>query len=144
MMLWLLLGLAGLSILLLLTGFVWVLLQSGKTTRRRGADVGRELMADRVEEHDETTLVQKSAFRGQAASARSEASIRFVDIKNQIKRGQWNDALPALLAISGILGLLLFGSLALFVALDDKLVGGLIAIVGVFSTLRVIVGMARA
>jgi hypothetical protein len=48
------------------------------------------------------------------------------------------------LAIVGLLGLLLFGSLTLFVALDDKLVGGLIAVVGVFTTLRVTIGLIRA
>jgi len=143
-MLWILVGLSALSLLLLLIGFFWVLIQSGKTTHRSGQEVGREIMAQQMEEDDETTLVQRTAFRGQGASAKTEASVSFVDIKRQASAGQWGEVLPPLMSIAGLLGLILFGSLALFLALDDKLVGGLIAVVGVFATLRVLIGLIRA
>jgi hypothetical protein len=143
-MLWLLVGLSAFSFLLLLIGFVWVLIQSGNTTKRSGQEVGREIMAEQMEEDDETVLIQETAFRGQATSVKTEASLSFGEIKCQAKSGQWSEVLPVLLAIVGLLGLLLFGSLALFVALDDKLVGGLIAAVGVFATLRVVIGLIRA
>ena len=143
-MLWVLIGLSALSLLLLLAGFIWVLIRSGSTTNRSGEEVGRQIVAEQMEEDDETPLYQKTAFRGQAASVETEASLSFGDIKSQAKNGQWSEVLPALMAIVGLLGLLFFGSLALLVALDDKLVGGLIAVVGVFATLRVIVGLIRA
>ncbi|UCG22754.1 MAG: hypothetical protein JSW55_11270 [Chloroflexota bacterium] len=141
---WFLVGLAAFSFVLLLIGFVWVLIRSGETVTSSGQEAGREIMAEQMEEDDETLLVHETAFRGQATSVKTEASISFGEIKSQVKSGQWSAVLPVLLAIIGLLGLLLFGSLALFVALDDKLVGGLIATVGVFATLRVIVGMIRA
>ena len=143
-MLWVLIGLSALSLLLLLAGFIWVLIRSGSTTNRSGEEVGRQIVAEQMEEDDETPLYKKTAFHGQAAFVETEASLSFGDIKSQAKDGQWSEVLPALMAIVGLLGLLFFGSLALLVALDDKLVGGLIAVVGVFATLRVIVGLIRA
>ncbi|HSG14866.1 MAG TPA: hypothetical protein VLE70_00920 [Anaerolineae bacterium] len=143
-MLWFLVGLTAFSFLLLLIGFVWVLVRDGNTTRQSGQEVGREIMAEQMEGDDETLLIQETAFRGRATSVKTEASYSFVEIKSQAKNGQWSEVLPVLMAIVGLLGLLLFGSLALFVAMDDRLVGGLIAVVGVFATLRVVVGLIRA
>lgn len=143
-MLWILIGLSALSFLLLLVGFVWVLVQRGDTTHTRGEEVGREIAAERMEEDDETTLAQATAFRGQAVSVRTEATVSFGEIKSQVRSGQWRQALPALLAMGGLLGLILFGSLAILVAMDDKLIGGFVALVGVFATLRVLFALIRA
>ena len=143
-MLWLLIGLTALSLLLLLIGFVWMLIQSGNTVRRSGQEVGREIMAEQMEKDDETLLIHETAFRGRATSVRTEASVSFSEIKSQARSGQLREVLPVLLAIVGLLGLLLFGSLVLFVAMDDRLVGGLIAAVGVFATARVVIGLIRA
>ena len=143
-MLWLLIGLSAFCLLLLLIGFVWMLLRSGQTTYRQGEDVGREMVAGRMEEDDETTILQHTAFKGKAKSRKTEASTSFGDLKGQIKSGRWSQALPVLLVISGLLGLVVFGSLALLVAMEDKLVGGLIALVAIFTSLRVLVSLIRA
>ena len=109
-MLWVLVGLSALSVLLLVAGFIWVLIRSGNTTHRSGEEAGRHIVGEQMEEDDETSLYKKTAFRGQAASVKTEASMSFVDIKKQAKNGQWSEVLPALLAIIGLLGLLFFGS----------------------------------
>ena len=143
-MIGLLIGISVFCLLLLLTGFIWMLLRSGRTTYRQGEAVGQEMVAGRMEEDDETTLLQHTAFKGKAAVKKTEASTSFGDLKDHIRSGRWSLALPALLTLVGLLGLLVFGSLALWVAMEDKLVGGLIALVAIFTTLRVFAGLIRA
>lgn len=133
-----------LSILALAAGFVWVLVNKGETSQRSGEDVGAEMISERLEDDEEWSLADKTAFRGQAEVVEREASISFKDIKKQVKSGNWQEALPLLLAVGGFLGLLVFGSLALFFAIEDKLVGGLIAIVAIFTAARILIQMARA
>lgn len=133
-----------LSILALVAGFVWVLVNKGETSMRSGEDVGAELISERLEDDEEWTITENTAFRGQAEVVEREASISFKDVKKQVKSGNWQETLPLLLAVGGFLGLLIFGSLALFFALDDKLIGGLIAAVAIFSAARILIQMARA
>lgn len=133
-----------LSLLALVAGFVWVLVSKGETSHRSGEDVGAELISDRMENDDEWSLIEKSAFKGQAKVVSREANISFKEIKIQLKSGNWREVFPALLALVGFLGLLTFGSLALFFTLEDKLVGGLIATVAIFSVARILFQMARA
>lgn len=133
-----------LSILALAAGFVWVLVNKGETSHRTGEDVGAEMMSEQLEDDEEWSPANKTAFRGQAEVVEREASLSFKDIKKQVKSGNWQEALPLLLAVGGFLGLLVFGSLALFLAIDDKLVGGLIAIVAIFTVARILIQMARA
>lgn len=133
-----------LSLLALIVGFIWVLVSKGETSQGSGENVGAEIFNDRIEDDDERSLVEKSAFKGQARVVSREASISFREIKIQLKTGNWRVVFPVLLALGGFLGLLTFGSLALFFALDDRLVGGLIAIVAIFSVARILFQMARA
>lgn len=137
-------GLAILSLLALAAGFVWVLVNKGETSHRTGEDVGAELISERLEDDEEWSIAEKTVFRGQAEVVEREASISFKDIKKQVKSGDWQEALPLLLAVGGFLGLLIFGSLALFFAIDDKLVGGLFAVVAIFTVARILIQMARA
>ena len=133
-----------LSILALFAGFVWVLVSKGESSRHSGEAVGAELMREQFEDDEEWSITEKSVFRGKAKAVEREASISFSDVKKQVKSGNWRESLPLLLAVGGFLGLLVFGSLALFFALDDKLVGGLIAAVAIFTVARILVQMARA
>jgi hypothetical protein len=143
-MLGLLIGLTIVSFLVLASGAGLMLTGSGRTTRRQGQEVGREMIAEQMERQDETSLAQASAFRGKAVEVSTEASVGLGDVKRQLSQGQWRQALPALLAIGGLIGLLTFGALAIFVAIDDKLVGGLILAVVLFTVLRMAIAMARA
>lgn len=127
-----------------MAGFMWTLVSNGSTSRRSGEEVGKEIIEDRLEDEWETSVAQKTAFKGVASSTEREVTVSFRDIKTQIRAGQWRQALPILLVLSGFLGLLLFGSLALLATLDNKLVGLLIAITAAYAVVRVLIGMIRA
>ena len=50
---------------------------------------------------------------------------------------QWRGALPALRAMVGLFGLIVFGVLALWVKMDDKLIATVIAAVVLFTMGRI-------
>ncbi len=139
-----LIGLSVLSFVALFAGAGGLLLSSRQTSWRHGEEVGTEMIAEQMDRDDEGAVAQRAAFRGKAVAVRTETSVGLGDVKKQIKAGQWRAALPGLLVLAGFIGLLFFGSLALFVAMEDKLVGGLIALVGIFAALRIAIAMARA
>jgi hypothetical protein len=73
-----------------------------------------------------------------------EASVSFVEIKDSIVSGNWRQALPVLLATGGMIGLMIFGSLTLFLLLEDKLIGGVILLVAAYTVIRLLINIARA
>ena len=130
------LALTGLSLVALVAGFVWTLVESGQATRRSGPDAGAEMLSGDASE--------ESVFRGKAISVERRAEFSFAEINKMVLTGQWRRALPILLAIGGLLGLLLFGSLALWLSLENRLVGGLIVAVALYAVVRTLIGFARA
>lgn len=136
--------LAILSSIALIIGFVWVLITSGRTHEFSGSEAGEEIMADQLADEWEEPLAQKTAFKGRAIKRERAVSISFKEIKGQLRRRQWSTAAPVLLAIGGFLGLLAFGSLALFGAIENELVGGLIAAISLVTVLRILIRLARA
>ncbi|MGB3713176.1 MAG: hypothetical protein WA996_01985 [Candidatus Promineifilaceae bacterium] len=143
-MLPILISLTIVSVLSLIIGAAWLLLSGGQSDMRDDAEVGEEIAAELLQDDDDESIYQASAFKGQAKSVETGVSFSFREIKEEVWAGRWNTAAPLLMAVGGFLGLLVFGSLALLVALDDKLVGALIAGIAIFTVLRVIVGMVRA
>jgi hypothetical protein len=145
-MLILFLILTGLSLVALVAGTALMLVRQGETRRRSGQEVGAEIMAEGMVDDDEEGAVvgQRTAFKGKAITVEREASISLADVKQQIGAGQWRQNLPALLVVGGFAGLLLFGALAVWLAIDNKLVGGLIAIVAVYALVRMVLSFARA
>ena len=135
------LALTILSLVVLIVGFVWLLGSRGQTIRRSGPDVGAEIMTgmgdDGVDDDEAIPLVEKSVFAGTGAQVRRDAEVSFGDIKGMIRDRQWRGALPALLTIGGLFGLIVFGVLALWVKLDDKLIATLIAAVVLFTMGRI-------
>ena len=143
-MLTVLIMLSALGLVALLAGFVIVLVSKGNTTYRSGEEVGIEVMEDHLDDGLEKPVAQKSLFKGQARSVEREASISFSEIKAEIRSRNWSQALPLLLAVGGFLGLLLFGSLALFLIIDSKLVGGLMVVLIIITVLRIVYQMIKA
>jgi hypothetical protein len=135
-----------LSLAALVAGMAWALATSGETRRRSGPDVGAEIIADRMEdEHDEaTTIAQRTAFKGKAVKVEREASFGLADVKHQVAAGQWREALPVLLALGGLVGFLLFGSLVALLAIESKLIGGAIVIVAAYAVVRIVLALRRA
>lgn len=143
-MLLLLISLTIISTLSLILGAAWLLISGGQNEKREGPEIGEEITAELLQGEDDESIYEATAFKGRATSVETGVSYSFREIKEELRAGRWNTAAPLLMAVGGFLGLLVFGSLALLVALDDKLVGALIAVIAIFTALRVIVGMVRA
>lgn len=141
-------GLTAISIILLIVGFTWMMISNGQTRRRSGEEVGAEIMgqslAEEMEADGEATVYEKTAFKGKGVMVEREAGIDFADPKAAVRAGDWRTAAPALLGAIGLFGLILFGALALFVAISDKLVGAIILAVVLFTLARIVVNIARA
>jgi hypothetical protein len=139
-----LIALTILSALILAVGVAWLLAVGGQVERREGQEVGKEIATGLMQGNEDESAFRKTAFKGKAKAVDYGASYSFREVKELLKSGKWREAAPLLLAVGGLLGLISFGSLTLFLAIDDKLVGGLVAAVALFSVLRVLVGMIRA
>lgn len=138
----LLVGLAILSGLALILGSVWVMILLRSKNHPRGA--AKEAVANGEQITEEEEVVFQTASYAESAGSKGEwTGLNFVEMKSGLKRGQWRNTLPILLAIFGFLGLLLFGSLALFVAMEDKVVGSVVAAVAIFAVVRVIIRMVQ-
>jgi hypothetical protein len=144
----LLLALTILSLIVLIVGFIWLLASRGQTTRRSGPDVGAEIMTGMgdgvdgdgdggVGGDEAIPLVEKSVFAGTGVKVTRDVDVSFGDIKGGMRDRQWRAALPALLAMAGLFGLLVFGVLALWVKMDDKLIATVIAAVVLFTMARI-------
>ena len=133
------LALTILSLIVLIVGFIWLLAAQGRTTRRSGRDVGAEIMTGMGDEDEEDAipLVEKSVFVGTGVQVTRDVDVSFGDIKGMMRDRQWRGALPALLAMAGLFGLIVFGVLALWVKMDDKLIATVIAAVVLFTMGRI-------
>lgn len=136
--------LSALSVVALIIGFVFVLLAKGETTFREGEEVGLEIMEGEQDDDSEIPIAEKAVFKGKAKSVGREASISFSEIKSEIRSGNWDQALPILLAVGGLLGLLFFGSIAVFLAIDNKMIGGLLAGIVIFTVFRIVYRLIKA
>ena len=138
----LLFGLAILSGLALILGSAWLMVLLRSKNHLRGEV--KEAVANGEQITEEEEAVFQTASYAESAESKGEwTGLNFVEMKSGLKRGQWRNTLPILLAIFGFLGLLLFGSLALFVAMEDKLVGSVVAAVAIFAVVRVIIRMVQ-
>lgn len=139
------LALTGLSVVALIAGTVWTAVVFGQTRHRSGPEVGAEMMADRMARDSEMhTRPQYVFFKGKAVAVDRKASLSFAEIKQQLRAGQWLQMFPVLLAIGGFLGLFLFGAVAAWLGMENKLLAGLIVIVALYALIRMVRAFARA
>ena len=140
------LALTVLSLIVLIVGFIWLLVAQGRTTRRSGRDAGAEIMTGMGDEDEEGAipLVEKSVFVGTGVQVTRDVDVSFGDIKGMLRERQWRGALPALLVIVGLFGLVVFGVLALWLKMDDKLIATIIVAVVLFTMGRIGWGFLRA
>ncbi|MBN1991538.1 MAG: hypothetical protein JW953_02460 [Anaerolineae bacterium] len=144
-MFWLFLGLTILSIIILIAGMVWTLATSGQTQRRNKEEVGKKMVADMMRDDlTKNEVILGTDFKGKATGLKSEATFSFADIKAAVQAGQWQSVLPILLALGGMLGLFLFGPMALWFGIESKLVAGLLMVVALYAIIRTIISFARA
>lgn len=81
-------------------------------------------------------MAEKSAFKGTGVSVQREAAISFAEVKQLIRSGD-RRAIPPILAMGGLFCFIVFGVLTLFVALDDKVIGAIIAIPALYTMARI-------
>lgn len=149
-MLTLLIVLAALGFAAAIGGAVWWIVGSGQTRTRSGPEVGAEIMAGLGEADGddegrvEVVSVSGHAFKGQGIKTEGAAETSFGEVKAQMRAGRWREALPPLTAATGILAVVLFGSLALLVGLEDKLIGGILAAVGLYAVARLAYDFVKA
>lgn len=136
------LALAGLSAVAMISGFAWWLMTSGQTRRRSGSEVGAEIMGGRASDEGKA-LVEGTFFKGMGVAVSRGAEVSFTEIK-QMVRARRPEAIPILLAAVGLLCLVLFGVVALWFGLDDKLVGTFFLLVVLYTIGRIVVSFARA
>jgi len=135
------------SLIVLIVGFILLMTSRGETTRRSGREVGAEIMGSLGEEETEGVsipVLEKSVFVGTGVSVTRETEMSYAEVKQLIRDRQWRAALPPLLVIAGMFGLIVFGVVALWLKMDDKLIATLIAAVVLFTMGRIALGFIRA
>lgn len=140
----LLLGLAAaLSLIATVAGSIWMLVSAGQTQRRWGPEVGAEIMAGQISDDERLRVAEYGVFKGSGVEVNREAAISFADLKQKIASGQWRVALPALLTTAGFFGLVLFGALGALLVSEDRLLGGLVALVALYALIRMAANVVR-
>lgn len=136
---------AAISLIALVAGVTWWLAVSGRTTRRSGPDVGAEIMGGAAADDDQPgiALLEKSAFVGQGVKVEREAEVSSAGLKQMLRLRQWRAAIPPLLAMGGLLGLVVFGALALWMKLDSKVLGTAILAIVLFTVARAVLDFVR-
>ena len=145
-----LLALTILSVVAIIGGTAWTLVEGGRRRRSTGAQISPAIVDEQLtddEDLDQVSLAETSAsvFKGRAVAVGAETEISFSEIKAALRvREGRRAALPLLLAIGGILGLVLFGALTLLVALDNKVIGEVALAMALYTIFNVAKGFARA
>ena len=135
--------LLALSLISLITGVLWLLLADRQRVKGEGQDDTTQ-RPDELQGNAVEVGVRGTAGDEGGRTRERGVSYSFPEIKKEIREGRWNTAAPLLLAVGGFLGLLVSGSLAVYMMADNKLVGILFAGIAIFAAARVIVAMVRA
>ena len=118
--------------------------QAARRDDAAGAEVGVDIMGGLdAGEGAGGNLLEQPVFKGKAAAVEREASISYVEVKRRLRAGD-RAALPPLLAMVGLFGFLVFGALALWAGMEDKVIGGLIAVAVLVTMARIGWDISRA
>ena len=120
-------------------GVLWLFFFRGRR-QHSGAEEGGESLAGQGERG---YIPLGQLLRGREARASYEVSLSFAEIKELI-RARRPEAFPVLLMLGGLAELLIFGALALWVVIADKIIGSLILVMVVYGLVRAAMGLARA
>ncbi|HEY89022.1 MAG TPA: hypothetical protein G4N98_04715 [Thermoflexia bacterium] len=137
--------LAGISLVVLIIGGVTILILSGQTNYRSGPEVGAEIMSGQVNQFPEERVgVQRSFFVGQGAAVERHATVDFAEVKAQLVAGNCLAMIPALLVISGFVGVFFFGALAVLFGVPNIWLGGAVMLLVLYFLLRMMIDFIRA
>jgi hypothetical protein len=99
----------------------------GKTTRRTGAEIGAEIMEEKMDRQalisGKSMIGRKAFFRGKGWAVDREASFSYAEIKRNLREGNITAVLPALLVMIGLIGFAICGGLVMLFALQSKIPG---------------------
>jgi hypothetical protein len=106
-----------LSVILFVVSLVWALSERGKTVTRVGAEIGEELMSDKLDvesrRQGRQSLWRRTGFRGKGWAVERTAEYSYAEIARMLREGRTTEALPALLGMVAVLGAAIFGGLSL-------------------------------
>jgi hypothetical protein len=140
--------LLSLSLVLLVAGMIWTLSLRGKTTTRSGREVGAEMMAEKMDRRTRldgrTTLGRKTWFWGKGWAVEREVSFSYAEIKEMWRGRAFGLLLPVVMAGCGMLGLLLFGGLLMFLTLPSRIPGLIVIAAGLYAAWLIFNGIRRA
>jgi hypothetical protein len=145
MLLPLMIILASLGAAALVLGAVLMLTARGESRDLTAGEVGADIVRHQMRDTGaETPLVEGAVFEGKGGGKAIRASSSFGEVKADLRAGRHRQALPPLLILFGLTGLLVFGSLALLVGLESKLVGGVLLAATVLALGRQVLAFLRA
>ena len=111
------LALLVLSVLLFVISLVWGLAVRGKTTTRTGADIGAELMTEKMDFESgmegRPSVRRGAKFWGSGWAGERTAEYSWAEVKQILRQGRIVEALPPLLGIVSVLGVATFGGLSM-------------------------------
>lgn len=136
------------SLIAFVVGSVWTLALRGHTTHRKGAEVGAEMleekMARRAFRENRASLGRKAWFWGKGWAMEREATFSYAEIKAMWQKGSWGGLLPMGLLMVGMLGSIILGGLLLVLTLSTPIPGILVLAVGLYGSWIVGTGIRRA
>ena len=106
-----------LSVVLFVVSLVWGLAVRGKTRTRTGADIGAELMNERMDFESgmegRPSVRRGAKFWGSGWAAERTAEYSWAEVKQMLRQGRVVEALPPLLGMASVLGVATFGGLTM-------------------------------
>ena len=111
------LALLVLSVHLFVISLVWGLAVHGKTTTCIGAEIGAELMTEKMDFESgmegRPSVRRGAKFWGSGWAAERTAEYSWAEVKQMLRQGRIVEALPPLLGMASVLGVATFGGLSM-------------------------------
>ena len=136
------------SALVMIFGVAWALRFRGTTTRREGAEIGAEIMAENLDRRSrmdgEHPLFQKTFFIGKGWAINREAAYSYKEIKEKLGTKDYLPIIPVFIMFIGILGLSIFLGLLMFEVFDSKVYGFFYFIFLIYGLYVVVSGFIKS
>jgi hypothetical protein len=124
-MLFAFLVLTGLSLVAMLVGAALLLGMRGRWERRSGPEVGAEAAG-----------VGKGFFRGSGLGLHGEVSYSPAQVRDLVVTRKWGELTTVAVAMAGFVGVLIFGSLCLYLLIEERVIGALLVAVVLYALVR--------
>jgi hypothetical protein len=136
-------GLAIISGIVALCGYIWSMIRDLQARRQEALDEEAQTAAQAAGENDPIVTAAGSATLGNNAPDVFPA-LSFSQVGATLRSDGFREALPGLLMSAGLLAVLLFGALALWTSLPSKLFGAAALAVAAYVALTELRSFTRA